>query len=238
MAQTQLNKQATLTAPLESQNQAIIDSAKSGNYSTLIGAAGVPISNLTALEKQSQEQVYNSMAPGAGRDAALAQGKLQEGTDISTALNQLFQGALTSQANLGQAAAGIGLQESGAGLNALGQASTSNQSVMSANEAGKASTMDFLSSIISGGSSMAAAGIKGCWIAEAVYGVDDYRTHTVRAWLNGPFREGVIGNIVMTVYIAIGRQVAWCVRRSAMLRAMFKPLFDKALAQAIKAKGE
>jgi hypothetical protein len=77
-----------------------------------------------------------------------------------------------------------------------------------------------------------AAAKAGCWIAEAVYGVDDPRTHIARAWLNGPFRETAIGNAVMTVYVAMGRQVAWFVRRSALLRAAFKPLFDAALRKA------
>lgn len=75
---------------------------------------------------------------------------------------------------------------------------------------------------------------KGCWIAEAIYGIEDPRTHTVRAWLNGPFRETWTGNAVMGVYLAIGRQVAWVARRSSLLRAALKPLFDAALRKALK----
>lgn len=74
----------------------------------------------------------------------------------------------------------------------------------------------------------------GCWIAEAIYGVTDSRTRLVRAWLNGPFMEGLFGRIVMAVYLAAGRQVAWVARRSPLLRRTLKPLFDRALAEAIK----
>lgn len=78
----------------------------------------------------------------------------------------------------------------------------------------------------------AAGGAVGCWIAEAVYGVDDPRTHIVRAWLNGPFRETRAGNLIMDLYLAIGKPVAWAVRRSSLLRRLFRPLFNLALAKA------
>lgn len=87
-----------------------------------------------------------------------------------------------------------------------------------------------LAAASSGAGSFAKAG--GCWIAEAIYGVDDIRTHQVRAWLNGPFRSSWFGNSVMTVYLAIGRQVAWIARRSSVLRWALRPLFDMALERA------
>jgi hypothetical protein len=71
-----------------------------------------------------------------------------------------------------------------------------------------------------------------CWIAEAIYGQDDSRTHTLRAYINGSFRNTLRGRIIWTLYRAVGRQVAWFVRRSAALRRLFKPIFDSALRSA------
>jgi hypothetical protein len=71
-----------------------------------------------------------------------------------------------------------------------------------------------------------------CWIAEVLYGIDDPRTHTIRAWLRGPFRDTVAGSSLVTLYLAIGRPVAWVARRSSWLRAALKPLFDAALRKA------
>lgn len=92
----------------------------------------------------------------------------------------------------------------------------------------------FLSS--AAGSLGAAAGsyipTKGCWIAEAIYGADDPRTHLVRAWLNGPFRMTTFGNFVMAMYLTFGKSIAFFVRRFAPLRWMLKPLFDVALQKA------
>jgi hypothetical protein len=79
------------------------------------------------------------------------------------------------------------------------------------------------------GSKAAAA---GCWIAEAIYGVDDPRTLLVREWLNSEFVKRPIGRAVMAVYLAIGKQVAWCVHRSSPLKACLQPLFERALRAA------
>ena len=71
-----------------------------------------------------------------------------------------------------------------------------------------------------------------CWVAEAIYGTHDPRTHTIRAWLNGPFGKTPVGRKIVFVYKTIGRQVAWCARRCAPLRWTLKPLFDLALRKA------
>lgn len=70
-----------------------------------------------------------------------------------------------------------------------------------------------------------------CWIAEAIYGIDAEETHTLRAYLNGPFAETWYGRPIMWAYRRWGRQVAarpWAVR-------LLRPLFSWALS---KARGE
>jgi hypothetical protein len=57
-------------------------------------------------------------------------------------------------------------------------------------------------------------------------------TIDVRRWLNTEFTKSLTGKVVMATYLAIGREVAWFVKRSSLLRKVFKPLFDKALAKA------
>ena len=159
MAQNSMAQGQNLIAPLEQYNTGIINSATSGDESALISAAGPQITNITALQKQAQESAYNNIPAGAGRDAALAQGKMQEGTNISTALNQLFQNALTSNATLGAGTQALGLQETGAGLNALNLGSASNQASMKASEESKSSSLSFLGQLASAGGAMGAAAI-------------------------------------------------------------------------------
>ena len=151
MANNSISSGQNLINPLEQYNTGIINSATSGNESALISAAGPQISNITQLQKQAQESIYDSTSSGPGRDAALAQGKLQEGTDISTTLNQLFQNALTSNATLGAGTQALGLQEAGAGLNSLGLASSSNAQSMQASEQNKSILLSSLGSLAGAG---------------------------------------------------------------------------------------
>ena len=71
-----------------------------------------------------------------------------------------------------------------------------------------------------------------CWIAEALYGVNDSRTHLLRAWLNTEYANTPIGGLVVGAYRMTGRQVAAVAKRSAMVRAVLRPVFDEGLRQA------
>ena len=69
----------------------------------------------------------------------------------------------------------------------------------------------------------------GCWVAEAVYGSGDLRTHLLRKYLNGEFKQTLKGKIIMFFYLRIGKFVAFLVNRSNKLKKFFKFFFDQAL---------
>jgi hypothetical protein len=73
----------------------------------------------------------------------------------------------------------------------------------------------------------------GCWIAEAIYGPQDLRTHLVREWLNTTFVLRPAGRVVMQFYMRFGQRIASVVSRSRALKAVLRPLFDRALSEAI-----
>jgi hypothetical protein len=76
-------------------------------------------------------------------------------------------------------------------------------------------------------------GGSGCWIAAALYGGwDDPRTIDVRRWLNTEFVKQPIGRMVMKLYLRFGERIAEAVKRSAVVRAILRPLFDLALRKA------
>jgi len=71
-----------------------------------------------------------------------------------------------------------------------------------------------------------------CWIAEAVYGVHDSRTTMARHYVNTsphPFMS-----VVRFVYRLVGKPVAAVVRRSRLLRGLFKPVFDIAVRKGLR----
>jgi hypothetical protein len=74
-------------------------------------------------------------------------------------------------------------------------------------------------------------GKKGCWIAAAVYdGWDDPRVAEARNFIFNiwPSRS-YLGEIVARLYAAVGEKVARIVKRSSVLRSIFKPLFNIAV---------
>jgi hypothetical protein len=80
---------------------------------------------------------------------------------------------------------------------------------------------------------------KACWIAEALYGVDDPRTHLVRAWVTEIYDDRRPGWMFVGLYRIFGRATAALITRGILPRMLFQPLFDtlveKALADSARA---
>ena len=84
------------------------------------------------------------------------------------------------------------------------------------------------------GDGMGGAASMTCWIAEALYGVNDNRTHLLRRWLNREYARTLPGAAVMAMYRAFGKPIAGWARRSAVLRRLLMPLFDAGVAAALR----
>jgi hypothetical protein len=67
---------------------------------------------------------------------------------------------------------------------------------------------------------------KGCWVAEALYGVDDSRTLLVRAWLIKIYTERRRGRWLVGFYRRVGPTVADLIRAGYVPRRALLPLFD------------
>ena len=67
---------------------------------------------------------------------------------------------------------------------------------------------------------------KACWIAEALYGVDDPRTMLLRAWLTAAYIEKRWWWWFVAAYMRFGRTVASALQKSSVLRRGFRLLFD------------
>lgn len=139
----------------------IANAAQSGNYGDLITAAGLPISQITQQSQQAQENVYNTMPAGAGRDAALAAGKLNTGQQVASTLGQTYTGAINQLQNIASGYGSLGLQETGASLSGFSGASATQSNIMNAQNQSKASTMGFLGSLAGAAGTAAGGGAFG-----------------------------------------------------------------------------
>jgi len=83
------------------------------------------------------------------------------------------------------------------------------------------------------GGAPGAGNSKGCWIAEALYGVEDPRTLLLRAWLSVAYDERRPGWQFIALYTRFGRQTADLIYRGYLPRALFHPLFDALVNKAL-----
>jgi len=189
------------------------------------------LANITGQTVTNRENIYDQSAPGAGRDVLLGENQRSQGQQVAGLTNQAFLSAFPELAQLGQGNINTSLGLTGGGITSLANSATTTTNVLNEQQQQKASTLNFFGQLAQAagqGAGLAAA----CWIAEAIYGVDDMRTFVLRRYLNGPFCQHLSGRLVMALYRAVGRQVAWLARRSALLRGAFRPLFERALINA------
>jgi hypothetical protein len=74
---------------------------------------------------------------------------------------------------------------------------------------------------------------KSCWVAEALYGVDDPRTALLRAWVTRQHVENGRWRLFAALYSRYGRAAADLIYRGRLPRQWVRPLFDVLLAKAL-----
>lgn len=238
LAQTQFQENTQLQAPAINYLEGIIGATGTGNYGSILSAAGLPISQISQAGQQSQANIMNTVAPGAARDYALASNARQTPTSEAQAVSSIYSSAFPTLASLGTQAAQLGLGQTTAGISSGNSSANTYAQVGQEQNQAKASTLGFFGELAGAAGQGAGLAASGCWIAEAIYGADDWRTLMIRPWLNGPFRDTFFGRVVMAFYYRFGFSFASVVRSSASLKKMLKPLFDAALHRAMRHRVE
>ena len=83
-----------------------------------------------------------------------------------------------------------------------------------------------------------------CWIAEALYGIDEPRTTLLRAWLSDEYVQRRRWWLFVALYRSCGRSVAELIHRGHLPQRWVRPFFDFLVdrafdesARAIRAAG-
>jgi len=157
MAQDYLSYAKNLEQPFVSRNMALT----SGSPTAAISAAGPQLGQIAQAGQAAKENIYNTVAPGAGRDVALSQLPMQTYSQQAGYLNNLVNSAFGNLAQLGSAQQGVGLNLAGAGISSGGLSTQSAGQVAQTEQQKKASTMDFVGSLINAAGSAAGGGAFG-----------------------------------------------------------------------------
>lgn len=178
---------------------------QSGGGSKLSSVAGNKVEADAALLSASAAQQAQGQEAVTGQDAQLKQ------VNYWNAINAL--NGVASQTNpLGYASAAT------SGTNAVANAS---QAVTAANQS---QILGALGGIAGGvgsalGGGFSKGGLFGCWIAAAIYGLNDFRTKILRVWLNF-----LAPKWFKSLYLAYGQSIA-----KTPIRYAFVPMFETVL---------
>lgn len=81
-------------------------------------------------------------------------------------------------------------------------------------------------------------GAGGCWVLSAVYGSDDWRTKLIWAWMtnaeHGWEHTSRVGKFVVGLYWRFGERVAAVAKRSRLVKAGLRKVFDRLLRYILK----
>ena len=153
--QTLLNEGQAQQSPLANFLQSIIG----GNSTTTNQAIAPEIGNITRATNATRENIYDTTAPGAGRDVLLGENQRNQGTAVASATNDAFLKAFPELAQLGAGNTQTGLGLTGAGITSLGNSASTTGAVLSSQEQQKAATTQLLGGLASTAGSIATGGL-------------------------------------------------------------------------------
>ena len=123
-SQEQYQQMQLLEAPYIAQQSALA----TGSPSAALAATMPQISKISGGFNAAQEQIGDTVAPGAARDTALANLQTQKATAIGDTQASAVAAAPQNLANVGAGLGAFSLQQLGAALSGYGGASTANTS--------------------------------------------------------------------------------------------------------------
>jgi hypothetical protein len=196
----------------------------------------------TAMSAAGQ-QLQNTQF-GAGlteQQAQFAEGANQFGAGLDLQAQSANQGANLQAAGLNEGmrqydeSAKYGTAQDSYNLNQIAPKQRADQRSGALLQAGTS----LVGGAMSGGASAAGAilpvAAAACWIAEAIYGAQDQRTHQARYAVNVIWPEYAIGRFLRNLYLKYGQRVAAKVEKSRVLKALFGVPFGFIHRQGAKA---
>lgn len=131
-----------------------------GGNSTQINQAIAPaLGNIAKSTNATAENIYDTTAPGAGRDSLLGQNLINQGTQVASTTNNAFLSAFPELAALSGQNTSAGLGLTGASITSLGNSASSTGQVLNSQEQQKAATDQLFGGLASTAGTIATGGL-------------------------------------------------------------------------------
>jgi hypothetical protein len=208
------------------------DKLASGDPNSIFTAVAPATEQIDAQTAATVKNIQDTSPRGGTKLLGEEEAKIAGAGQKGNLITQAYTSAFPAEAQLGQGGAGLSVQEVATALQGFQGAGQTTAQLGQEQAAGKAAQLGFFGALAGSGAEIASAGLtsgESCWIAEALWGIDDARTHVVRWWLNHEFASHWYGAMVMWAYRRWGRQIAARVERKGLLYCLLKPVFEHAL---------
>jgi len=205
----------------------------SGDPAAIARAIAPASQQINQQAQGAAERIVQDVPRGGAQNLALAENQINKGAQIGQAATQGYLSSFQNLAGLAGQGIGQSTQAAGTAISGLSAAGNQYSNVAQQQAEGKASQLGFISSLAGSGAEVAAM----CWIAEAYWGVDDWRTWMVRRWLTRVYAQTFIGSMVVALYRRYGERAAGMFKAHRLVRAVLSPLFDWFLSQAVQHGG-
>lgn len=206
----------------------------SGDPAAIARAIAPASQQINQQAQGAAERITQDVPRGGAQNLALAENQINKGAQIGQAATQGYLSSFQNLAGLAGQGIGQSTQAAGTALGGLSAAGNQYSNIAQQQAEGKASQLGFMSSLAGSGAELGAA---FCWIAEAYWGVDDWRTWMVRRWLRDVYARTLVGSLVVGLYRRYGRWAARAFKAHRPVRAVLSPLFDWFLTQAVEDAG-
>lgn len=203
----------------------------SGNPNKLYTAIAPAVDQIKAQTTATKQSIDNTMPRGGEKNLAKEVADITGTSNIGKAATGAYTGAFPALWQMGSQGTGLSINDIANAISGQGAAGGMYNNIANQQAQGKASMMNMFGQL--GSAAAMGAGTAVCWIAEALWSPDAPEVTVLRYWLNEVWQhESVIGAAVIALYRRFGRRVASWVKRSPVVAAVFRPLFECGLRRA------
>lgn len=235
--QTDIAKQAAASAQKEFQSafpgfqqaENYYQQMATGDPAALARATAPAVQQIDAQAEATKKRISEDAPRGGAKNLALEENEINRGAQVG---NLATQGYLNSFQNLaGLAGQGVGesISSTSTAIGGLSAAGNQYSNIAQQQAEGKASQLGFITSLAGDAATLGAM----CWIAEALWSNDDFRTQVVRYYFNEVLDKHWLGRVACGVYRLFGPFVARHIRHSDRWRRAFLPLFTRIARRAM-----
>lgn len=210
------------------QAESYYQTLASGDPTAIARSIAPATQQIDAQSQATKQRIEQDSPRGGVKNLALEENEINKGAQVGNLATQSYLSSFQNLAGLAGQGVGQSTGLTSTAINGLSAAGNQYSNVAQQQAEGKASQLGFISSLAGSGASLAAL----CWIAEAIWGVDDLNTYLVRSYFMTRLQYHRQGKYAYRMYQRYGERTARRMKTSPVLRWVMTRIFNRVLKRA------